>query len=424
MDALQQWLESAGVKYASLFTLAFGFIFLALACYVSHIVARRILLAWIHKIAQMSSATWDDVLVEHKLFDRLAHLAPAVVLQAGAPFFFPHSPDIVAFLQRINDFYIIWVAVAVSFSLLNAAATFYLTSPKSTKEFPIKVIVQVFQIIVVFIGAIFGLAILLNESPLVLLSGLGAITAVLLIIFRDALLGFTAGIQIAVNRLVAVGDWIVMPKYDADGTVTEIALTTVRVQNWDNTFTIIPTYALISDSFKNWRSVFEMGARRIKRSINIDIDSVKFLDEAAIERFSKIKYIAEYIEQRRAEALHEGSAGLVDERRITNLGAFRAYVFNYLRNHPKIHKQMTLNVRHLQPTENGIPVEIWAYTTETSFVNYENVQAEIFNHIIAIVPEFELRIFQRPTGYDMRQMYLSNGINGTARTENAVPEST
>ncbi|MCS7012144.1 MAG: mechanosensitive ion channel family protein [Chloroherpetonaceae bacterium] len=421
MDALQQWLESAGIKYANLITLALGFIFLIVVCYASHFIARRILLAWIHRLAQMSTSKWDDVLVEHKTFDRVAHLAPAVVLQVGAPFFFPNSPDIVAFLGRLNDFYIIWVAVAVSFSLLNATAALYLSSPKSTKEFPIKVIVQVFQIVAVFVGAIFGLAILLNESPLVLLSGLGAITAVLLIIFRDALLGFTAGIQIATNRLVAIGDWIVMPKYDADGTVTEIALTTVRVQNWDNTFTIIPTYALISESFKNWRSVFEMGARRIKRSINIDIHSVKFLDEAAMERLSKIKYIAEYIEQRRREAVQEGSAGLVDERRITNLGAFRAYVFNYIKNHPKIHKGMTFNVRHLQPTENGIPIEIWAFTTETSFVDYENVQAEIFNHIIAIVPEFELRIFQRPTGYDMRQMYLTNGETKRAA---ALPQST
>lgn len=409
MNSIQSWLESAGVLYADVLTVALGFVFLLAVCYLSHFISRRVLLTWIHSIAQMSKASWDDVLVEQKTFDRLAHLAPAVALQACAPIFFPNSPDIIAFLSRINDFYIIWVAVAVVFSLLNAMAQLYLLSPKSTKEFPVKVIVQVFQIVAVFVGAIFGLAILLNESPLVLLSGLGAITAVLLIIFRDALLGFTAGIQIATNRLVAIGDWIAMPKYDADGTVTEIALTTVRVQNWDNTFTIIPTYALISESFKNWRSVFEMGARRIKRSINIDINSVKFLDEAALERLSKIKYIAEYIEQRREEALHEGSAGLVDEKRITNLGAFRAYVFNYIKNHPKIHKAMTFNVRHLQPTENGIPIEVWAFTTETPFVNYENVQAEIFNHIIAIVPEFELRIFQRPTGYDMRQMYMPNG---------------
>ncbi|PIO46899.1 MAG: mechanosensitive ion channel protein MscS [[Chlorobium] sp. 445] len=409
MDFIQSWLVSAGVPYAETLTLVLGITFLLIACYVSHVISRRILLVWIHSIAQASKASWDDVLLEQKTFDRLAHLAPAIVLQLCAPIFFPNSPDIVSFLSRINDFYVIWVVVAVVFSILNAVGQLYLLSPKAAKEFPIKVIIQVFQIVAVFVGAIFGLAILLNESPLVLLSGLGAITAVLLIIFRDALLGFTAGIQIATNRLVAVGDWIAMPKYDADGTVTEIALTTVRVQNWDNTFTIIPTYALISDSFKNWRSVFEMGARRIKRSINIDIHSVKFLDESAIERFSKIKYIADYIEQRRAEAIYEGGTGLVDERRITNLGAFRAYVFNYIKNHPKIHKAMTFNVRHLQPTENGIPIEIWAFTTETPFVNYENVQAEIFNHIIAIVPEFELRIFQRPTGYDMRQMYVPNG---------------
>ncbi len=409
MDIIQSRLESAGVPYAHVLTTLISFVLLLLVCWLSHFASRRILLAWIHKWAELSKASWDDVLAKQKTFDRLAHLTPAIALQLCAPVFFPNSPDIVSFLSRVNDFYIIWVVVAVAFSLLNAAAELYMLSPKSTKEFPIKVVVQVLQIVAVFVGIIFGLAILLNESPFVLLSGLGAITAVLLIVFRDALLGFTAGIQIATNRLVAVGDWIVMPKYDADGTVTEIALTIVRVQNWDNTFTVIPTYALISESFKNWRSVFEMGARRIKRSINIDIASVKFLDESALERLSKIKYIAEYIEQRREEAIHEGAAGLVDERRITNLGAFRAYVFNYIKNHPKIHKGMTFNVRHLQPTENGIPIEIWAFTTETPFVNYENVQAEIFNHIIAIVPEFELRIFQRPTGYDMRRLYMPNG---------------
>lgn len=243
-----------------------------------------------------------------------------------------------------------------------------------------------------------------------LFSSLGALTAILMFIFKDAILGFVAGIQLSANRMVANGDWIEMPKYGADGDIIEIALTTVKVQNWDKTITTIPTYALITDSFKNWRGMSESGGRRIKRSINIDMNTIQFCTEEMLNRFSKIQYISSYIEKMKIKLQEHNKMDKVDESspvngtRMTNIGIFRAYVKAYLDNHQMISKEMTLLTRQLAPTEHGLPIEIYVFSLDKVWGNYENIQANIFDHILAVVPEFDLRVFQNPSGRDFNKM--------------------
>jgi miniconductance mechanosensitive channel len=294
-------------------------------------------------------------------------------------------------------------------AFLNASLDIYKTYEVSNR-IPIKGFIQVFKIIIYFTSAVFIISILLNKTPFYLFSSLGALTAVLMFIFKDAILGFVAGIQLSANQMVAQGDWIEMPKYGANGDIIEIALTTVKVQNWDKTITTVPTYALISESFKNWRGMSESGGRRIKRSISIDMNTIQFCTEDMLDRFSKIQYISGYIEEKK-RALQESNeleqvdqSSLVNGRRMTNIGTFRAYVKAYLSNHPMINKEMTLLIRQLAPTEHGLPIEIYVFSKNQEWVSYESIQSNIFDHILAVVPEFDLRVFQDPSGMDFSKL--------------------
>ena len=259
-------------------------------------------------------------------------------------------------------------------------------------------------------GAIIIVGALLGRSPMVLLSGFGAMTAVILLIFRDTILSFVASLQISSNDLVRVGDWIESPKFGADGDVVDIALHTVKVQNWDKTFTIIPTYKLIDESFKNWRGMQQSGGRRIKRAVYLDISSIKFCDEAMVERFKKIQIIADYVAGKQEELKNHNAENEIDDsvlvngRRMTNIGTFRAYVEAYLRHHKKIHQDMTFLIRQLPPGPTGLPLEIYVFTNDTAWANYEAIQADIFDHILAVIPQFDLRVFQEPTGKDFGRL--------------------
>jgi miniconductance mechanosensitive channel len=291
-------------------------------------------------------------------------------------------------------------------------------SRESTRGVPIRGFVQVTKLVLYFLTGILVVSILLNKTPLYLISGLGALTAVLMLIFRDAILGFVAGIQLAANNMVAQGDWIEMPKYGADGEVMEVTLATVKVQNWDKTITTIPTYALISESFKNWRGMAESGGRRIKRALNIDMSTIKFCDEEMLRRFAKIQYISEYIEKKKLEleafnqSIKADNASLANGRRMTNIGTFRAYVKAYLWNHPQVNRDMTFIVRQLPPTESGLPVEVYVFCKDKVWANYESIQADIFDHILAVVPQFDLRVFQNPAGADFRELLGSTADKG------------
>ncbi len=377
--------------------------------FIANVIAKRITLRGLTQIVVRTETRWDDILLERKVFTRLSHLAPAIILYIMLPLALEGYERLITFTTNLLFIYIIIVGILVCNSFLNAVLDIYRTLEIS-KEIPIKGFIQILKVVLFFIVGIFIISIILNKTPLFLFSGLGALTAVLLLIFKDAILGFVAGIQLAANKMVAHGDWIEMPNYGADGEVLEVALTTVKVQNWDKTVTTIPTYALISESFKNWRGMQLSGGRRIKRAVYIDISTITFCTEEMIERFSKIRYIAEYMEKKKKELAEYNREHQLDDstptdkRQLTNIGTFRAYVVAYLKNHPMINQEMTFLIRQLPPAEHGLPVEIYVFCKDKIWANYEAIQSDIFDHILAVVPEFDLKVFQSPTGSDFKAL--------------------
>jgi miniconductance mechanosensitive channel len=371
-------------------------------------LVKRIIITSIHRIARKSKNDWDDVFVERRVFNRLAHLAPAIIVYYSLQYIFD-APVLVTFLGNMTQAYMVLVVLLVIDAVLNAMHEIYMKLPISQGR-NIKGFVQVIKIVFYSAGVIFLISIFSGQAPKVLLGGLGAMAAVLILVFRDTILGFVASIQLSANKMVNVGDWIAMPKYNADGNVIDIGLNTVKVQNWDKTIATIPTYALVSESFNNWKGMEESGGRRIKRSINIDMKSVKFLDEGQIEKLRKFYVLNDYISKKEKEitaynkSLNLDDSIVTNGRRMTNLGTFRVYLENYLRNHPKVHQEMTFLVRHLQPTETGLPIEVYVFSKDQEWAKYEANQADIFDHILAILPEFGLRVFQNPTGDDFRRL--------------------
>ncbi|MFI4912296.1 MAG: mechanosensitive ion channel family protein [Sedimentisphaeraceae bacterium JB056] len=382
---------------------------MAVLTFASYYIAGNILDKFARRLISRTKTDWDDMLVEHGFFKRMWLFIPALVVHFMSPAVLEGSPGSIAFMRATVNIYVVIVSLRVFFSMLNWIVDVY-HKVDHEEKMPIRSFVQAFKIIAFLVVVIVVLSILLDKNPKGLLSGLGALTAILMLIFKDSILGFVAGVQMNANRMVRIGDWVEMPKYGADGDVIDVSLTTVKVQNWDKTITTIPAYSMISDSFKNWRGMSESGGRRIKRCICIDMSSIKFCDEKMLEKFRKIQYISEYIDKKKKDVAQFNVEKKVDEsvtvngRRLTNIGTFRAYLAAYLRNHPMINQDMTFLVRHLQPTSQGIPIEIYVFCSDKVWANYEAVQADIFDHILAIVPEFELKVFQSPSGYDMQKM--------------------
>jgi miniconductance mechanosensitive channel len=375
--------------------------------YLANIIAKRVILAGVARLIKKSSSSWEDMFMKNKVFKRLSQVAPALVNYLLSPLAFDDSPLLVSFFKNGAFIYMVIIALLVMDAFLNTCQDIYQTFEVS-KEIPIKGIVQAVKIILVFIGGILILSTITNKTPLYFLSGLGALTAVLMLIFKDAILGFVAGIQLSANNMVHKGDWVEMPQFGADGDVLDVSLTTVKVQNWDKTITTIPTYSMISHSFKNWRGMQESGGRRIKTALYIDMTSIRFCDQKMLEGFSKIQYISEYIEQKNVELSEYNqkhgvdTSSLVNGRKLTNIGTFRAYVEAYLRNHPKIHQNMTFLVRQLPPTDHGLPLEIYVFSNDQVWARYESIQADIFDHFLAAIPAFGLRVFQNPSGADFQ----------------------
>lgn len=342
---------------------------------------------------------FDDELHKHDFFKRASHLAPALLIHTLCPLFI-NNANLLHFLQKAAIVYALVAMVRMVSALLNTVEDTYNAS-NLAKKAPITGFIQVGKLLVVILALVLVISSILDKSPLLLLSGLGAVTAILLLLFRDTILGFVAGIQIAANRMVNTGDWISMPKFEADGEVLQVGLTTVKVQNWDKTITTIPTYALIAEPVKNWRGMSESGGRRIKRAINIDVQSIQFCDEQMLNDFAHIRFIKGYIQKKKEElqAFHSEqkieTQDLVNSRRLTNIGTLRAYIQAYLANHPKLNQDMTLMVRQLPPTELGLPLEIYCFSADKNWVNYEGIQADIFDHLLAILPVFKLRAYQR-----------------------------
>ena len=387
-----------------------GSLFIVVLClsWFTYKIAQGPLNRSLERLSSITSLQWDNVLVEKHVFQRLLNFIPLILIYVLTSPILAGTELLQLSQTLINVLFLIAAMLTVD-ALLNALLAIYGSSAIS-KEISITPFVQVLKLGLYFVGGILLLSLLLQKTPLYFLSGLGALTAVLLFVFKDILMGFVAGIQLIANKMVAPKDWIEMPKYGADGDVIEITLTTVKVQNFDNTITTIPTYALINESFKNWRNMNLSGGRRIKRYVNIDLSSIKFCDTEMLKRFTKIQLISKDIQDRQAEIKDYNEENNVDEstlvngRRLTNIGVFRSYVEAYLMQHPKINNKMTFLIRQLSPRENGLPIEIYVFCKETNWNIYEAVQADIFDHILAVVPEFKLRVFQEPSGFDFQKL--------------------
>ena len=388
-----------------------GLILLALLLsWVAHRVSQGPIKRSIEKFAHYTIQQWDDILVEKHIVKRILYFIPLILLYVlSSPIL--TGTSLLPFSQAlISVLFLIAVMVFLD-AMLSALLAIYGKSAIA-KEISITPFVQVLKLGLYFVTGILLLSLLLQKTPLYFLSGLGALTAVLMFVFKDVLMGFVAGIQLIANKMVAPKDWIEMPKYGADGDVLEITLTTVKVQNFDNTITTIPTYALINESFKNWRNMNLSGGRRIKRYVNIDLGSIKFCNSEMLVRFKSIQLISQYIQNRQEEILVYNKKHQIDEstlvngRRLTNIGVFRSYVEAYLRQHPMIHNDMTFLIRQLSPRENGLPIEIYVFCKNTNWTAYEAIQADIFDHILAVVPEFDLRVFQEPSGSDFQKIAL------------------
>ena len=405
LTSLRDWLIGQGLSgdAAGLLMLVADMGMVLVLAFIADTMTRRVVVRYAQRVASRSLAHWDDHIARHRVLVRLSHVSPAVVVYYMAIPALADYPQVQLVVRQLSlIFMIATVALAVDGSL--NAVTEIVRSTGRARGLPVTGVAQVAKLLLFGIAAISVISLVLNRSPLLMLSGLGAVSAVLMLVFRDAILGFVAGIQISVNDMVHRGDWIEMPSHGADGDVIEVGLTTVKVQNFDKTICTIPTYALISESFRNWRGMSESGGRRIKRAISIDMNSVRFCTEEMLARYTRIRYIAEHVEKKRAAVENWNAEQGIDRadyangRRLTNLGTFRAYIVAYLHHHPMVHDDMTFLIRYLDPTEHGLPIEVFVFSRDQDWVRYETIQADIFDHLLAIVPEFDLRVFQNPSG--------------------------
>ncbi|MFW5756062.1 MAG: mechanosensitive ion channel family protein [Tangfeifania sp.] len=418
------FLAKPGAAFATLIII----IFLA---WLGHFITRKIFIRIVSRIAKRTKTTWDDILIKRKVFSGIAHLVPALIIYYTSDFSYPPitqelselsdsmlntlSQDyyfsLAGFLLKVAQLYFIFIIIFVSNSVLNAGLDIYNTTPFSQNR-PIKGYLQLVKILIFFLSGIMIVSILLERDLTGLLAGLGAMAAVLLLIFKDTILGFVASIQLSANNMVKIGDWIEMRSRGADGTVIDITLNTIKVQNWDKTISTIPTYSMVSESFINWKGMEESGGRRIKRSVSIDMTSIKLCDSAMLNRFEKFLLIRDYVREKEKEIREYNKKHNISEedtisgRRQTNIGVFRKYLEMYLEQHQKINHDLTFMVRQLHSSGKGLPIEIYAFCKDQEWVHYESIQADIFDHIFAVIPEFELKVFQEPTGAD-----ISNAIS-------------
>jgi miniconductance mechanosensitive channel len=402
--AAVEWLE----HYPELHTLI-SLSLLLLGAWAANWIVKRILVRGLYRALKSTSVGQDKSLADSHVVARLANIVPAVILASGIKVV-PHLPSAaVTVVDNVcGAFIILTIALAIG-GVMNLINVLYQRRPNAHLK-PIKGYIQVVTIVIYALAAILMVAALIDRSPLILLSGLGAMAAVLMLIFQDTLLSLVASVQISSSDIVRVGDWVEMPQLNADGDVIDIALHTVKVQNFDKTITTIPTKRFISDSFKNWRGMQESGGRRIKRSLYIDQTSVRFLSPDEIAHLQRFLLLGQYLSNKQSELLGwnaelaEAAEEPANTRRVTNIGTFRAYVEHYLRQHPGIHPGMTQIVRQLQPTSDGLPLELYCFTNTVAWVAYEGYQSDIFDHLLAILPEFGLRVFQHPSGADMREL--------------------
>jgi miniconductance mechanosensitive channel len=410
---IEAWYNKIGLseQIADIFAVITILAAIVVLSWLANYIAKNIIVVVIGKIVKRTSSRWDDVFFEKKVFHKLSHFAPAMIIYFTIDFAFPESFATVQFFNQLTFIYMLLICLLVIYAFLNALNFIYNETIGEKRGTSIKSYLQVVKIILTIFFVLLMLSMLLNRDVGHFLAGLGAMSAVLILVFKDSLLGLVGGIQITSNDMVRIGDWIEMPTRNADGDVIEISLNTVKVRNFDMTISTIPTYAMVTESYRNWRGMSESGGRRISRNIFIDQKSVKFCSEEMLNKFKKFHLLKPYIEEKNTEIDEFNKQHnlvndtVVNGRKLTNLGMFRKYIELYLRNNPNIHKEMMLLIRHLAPSDSGIPIQIYAFTTTTVWKDYEGIQADIFDHLLAILPEFELKVFQHPTGSDFQNAF-------------------
>jgi len=411
---LIEWLSSLGLNHANAvilkeFLLVIAILIIAI---LGYFITRYFIHKALHIVVARSKTMWDDILAEERVFVKLAYLAPAIIINFLTSYTLNEFELVRRIIHIIIAIYMVIIIVSVISAVLNAFNQIY-KSYDVAKEKPLKGYIQVIKIITYIIAMVIIITIFLGDQNFGWVAGFGAFSAVLMLIFKDPILGFVGGIQLSANNMVRIGYWIEMPKYGADGTVIDISLTTVKVQNWNQTITTIPTYTMVTDYFTNWKGMEESGGRRIKRSIKIDMNSIKFCTPQMLERFRKIEHVSEYVEDTEKvlveynEKKNIDNSILVNGRRQTNIGVFRAYLRGYLHNSPKVNNEMTFLVRQLQPSGEGLPIEVYVFSNDQEWAKYEDNQSDIFDHILAVIPEFDLRVFQQPTGRDFSNLNKS-----------------
>ena len=389
-NGLMIWLQQLGVAEGNLLIVQRIVVIAAilLIAYVLDMICRKVVMPGVRKVTAKTQITWDDYLLNDDVLNNVCHLIPPVVVYVLIPFAFPHEPALLEFILKICWIYITVVGMKLVCTFLTSLYTIS-SEHEKLKNHSMKGFYQMIKLIVICIGSIIIISTLIDKDPIAILTGLGAGTAILMLVFQDTIKGLVAGVQLTANDMLRPGDWITMPKYGADGDVIEVTLTTVKVRNWDKTITTVPPYALVNDSFQNWRGMFDMGGRRVKRSINIDMNTVRFCTEEELAEFKKQPWM-------------EGFEATGKEE--VNLYIFRHYVMHYLTHHPKVHQGLTMIVRQLQPTAQGMPIEIYFFSANTAWVKYEALQAEVFDHVLATLHRFDLKVFQSPTGLDLQKL--------------------
>ncbi len=411
-EAIKTWLIEQGMNssYIETSAISIGLFLILFISVISYYLAKNHLLNMVTKLTIKTKNTWDDALIEHKVLSRLTLLSSFILVLFLTPLILPNDILLANLLVLFAKVLLVFqIAKSIS-AVLNVSKSLYRESAKQ-RYFPLNSIIQVIKLVVYLITAIIIIALIIDRSPVYLLSGLGALTAVLLLIFQDTIKGLVASIQVSANKMVIAGDWIELPKYGADGDVIEIGLSTVKVENFDKTITTIPTYALISDSFKNWRNMYHTGARRIKRTLIIDLASIDFFSLEKIEFLANTNLLKSYLTDKNQQlavdhqalnstVVQDEASTKINMRQLTNIGTFRAYIEMYLHQNNNIRNDLTCMVRQLPATASGLPLEIYCFANTTDWVAYEAIQADIFDHLFAIAPHFDLRIFQHPSGFD------------------------
>jgi miniconductance mechanosensitive channel len=400
MENIKNWLNEYPIVLSII-----EFVGVIIFAFLAYVIVKKLLISGVHKIVQKTKTDVDDILLNESILKRIAYIAPLIIISQ----FLYLIPQIQDVLKKFTESVIVLLFLLIIGSLINAGNELYEKSRNYVRR-PIKGYLQIAKIIVYILGGIVIIGLLTGQEPWAVLTGVGAFTAILILIFKDTILSFIASIHISAYDLVRVGDWIEVPQYKVDGDVLDVALHTIKVQNFDKTIVVFPTHMLLEGSFKNWRGMQKAGGRRIKRSIHIDLSSVKFCDDNLLEKFKKFQLIKDYIERKEIEIENDNNEKEVDTsiiingRRMTNIGTFREYLKAYLKNREDINSGLTFLVRQLTPGPSGIPIEIYVFADTTNWAKYEEIQADIFDHIFAVITEFELNIFQNPTGKDFREL--------------------